>query len=70
MCPPASMGMARSALHNYEYKGYQIPKGTGVFVDVFSIHYDPQLWPEPYKFKPERFKNDYDKFTFLPFGVG
>lgn len=70
MFPPASMAMARRALDNYEYQDYKIPKGTGVFVDVFSIHNNPQFWPEPDKFRPERFESDYDKFTYLPFGIG
>ena len=32
--------------------GYNIPKGTTVMVNHFALHYDPNEWDEPYKFKP------------------
>ncbi len=70
MYPPASQFTARTAAEDYEYEGILIPKGTGVFIGVSSIHNDPILWPEPEKFRPERFKNDIDKLTYLPFGGG
>ena len=33
-----------------------IPAGTTVQLDVFSIHYDPQVWGpvSPFEFYPER----------------
>lgn len=55
--------------------GYTIPKGSMVFVNVWSIHRDPLLWEEPLEFKPERFMDKNcefsgNDFSFLPFGSG
>lgn len=54
-----------------------IPKDTKVFVNVWAIHRDPQLWEYPLEFRPERFlessgKFDYsgNNFVYLPFGSG
>ncbi|KAM7274938.1 hypothetical protein ACFE04_016804 [Oxalis oulophora] len=55
--------------------GYYIPPKTKVYINAWAIQMDPKLWPEPYKFKPERFLDrnvDFtgNDFTFLPFGSG
>lgn len=34
--------------------GHLIPAGITVEVPVSVLHYDPEYWPEPEKFKPER----------------
>ncbi|KAJ6641019.1 Cytochrome P450 3A24 [Pseudolycoriella hygida] len=70
MFPPASPGTSRVAQEDYELKGHHVPKGTGIFISVMSVHYDPQLWPEPYKFQPRRFEGEYNQLAFLPFGAG
>lgn len=64
-------------------KDYQIPgtniiidKGTGIIIPVLGLQRDPQFYPNPNNFEPERFlaMNALDKsfaeMPFLPFGVG
>ena len=45
-----------------------------VIVPVWSLHYDPEYWDEPQKFKPERFmpenKSKINPYVYLPFGQG
>ncbi|PON92928.1 Cytochrome P450, E-class, group I [Trema orientale] len=57
--------------------GYSVPKGSGVFVNVWAIHRDPSNWDNPLKFEPERFLEDGPKWDFsgsdlkyFPFGSG
>ena len=51
-----------------------IEKGINVSIPVFSLHRNPEYWPNPDKFDPERFnpnnEHSYPTFAFLPFGEG
>lgn len=53
---------------------FLIEKGRTVWVPISAIHRDPNYWPEPDKFDPERFNDENKKYivpgTFLPFGSG
>lgn len=35
--------------------GFQIPKGTDIFVSVYNLHRSPFFWDKPHEFEPERF---------------
>nr|BAP46308.1 cytochrome P450 [Phryma leptostachya] len=51
--------------------GYNIPKGTMIFVNAWAIHRDPKVWDEPLSFKPERFETlEVETHKLLPFGMG
>ncbi|XP_015284767.1 PREDICTED: cytochrome P450 3A19-like [Gekko japonicus] len=57
-----------------EINGITIPKGTVVMIPPYVLHLDPEYWPEPKEFRPERFskevKEKIDPYVFLPFGAG
>ena len=38
-----------------EIDGKHVPAKTLVFVNVWGLHHDPEVYPDPWKFKPERF---------------
>jgi cytochrome P450 len=49
--------------------GYKIPAGIGLGISMSAIHQDPSLYPEPDRFRPERFINQsYGPHEYLPFG--
>jgi cytochrome P450 len=48
-----------------------VPPGTLVLVDAWGIHHDPELYPDPARFAPERFLDGApERYTWLPFGGG
>jgi fatty-acid peroxygenase len=38
-----------------EWEGERVPVGSVVLLDLFGQNHDPELFPEPYAFRPERF---------------
>ena len=54
-----------------EIAGRTIPAGTGVAVFTQMIHAREELFPEPSRFRPERFaERSYTPFEFMPYGAG
>ncbi|KAJ9501497.1 hypothetical protein H2202_003291 [Exophiala xenobiotica] len=42
-----------------EYQGYKIPRGAAVIHNVYSINMDPARYPDPRRFEPDRYKDDF-----------
>ncbi|MFO7583184.1 MAG: cytochrome P450 [Anaerolineales bacterium] len=63
--------IARELVAPLELSGHTLLPGDSVGVSVMAIHHDPELYPEPDRFIPERFiGRNYSPFEFLPFGGG
>ena len=68
--------ITRSPSEDYTVAGtkFFIPKGCTVFVPIYSIHHDAEIYPDPETFDPTRFTPDEiakrEPCTFLPFGEG
>jgi cytochrome P450 len=51
--------------------GYELPAGLNVGIGILNVHRRPDLYPEPERFRPERFlERSYRPFEYLPFGGG
>lgn len=66
--------LLRKASNDYSIPGTNliIRKGTLILIPTYSIHMDPEHYPEPEKFDPERFSDENKErrhpMAFLPFG--
>ncbi|KAF2302145.1 hypothetical protein GH714_032932 [Hevea brasiliensis] len=51
--------------------GYDVPRGTLLLVNAWTIHRDPTIWDDPTSFKPERFDGgEGEGHKLMPFGLG
>ncbi|XP_031342518.1 cytochrome P450 4C1-like isoform X2 [Photinus pyralis] len=74
ICPSVPI-ISRSSEEDIELpSGYTIPKGTICFMHIFELHRNPEVFPNPEQFDPERFSNENSKhrhpFAYIPFSAG
>lgn len=54
--------------------GAILPKGTFIIIPSYAIHHDPEIYPLPENFDPERFSEEGRQtrhpYSYLPFGEG
>jgi enediyne biosynthesis protein E7 len=66
--------LTRRCVHADRLAGYQAPAGTDVFMSPYVVQRDPQHWPEPDAFQPDRFSAGAEsaahRFAFIPFSAG
>ena len=72
---PLPLLLPRQCRETCQVMGYDIPKGTSVFINVWAICRDAKYWEDAEEFKPERFEDtnlDYKGtcYEYLPFGSG
>lgn len=75
--PPAPM-TDRACIKDYKIDDDQtkfvIEKGQYLWIPVIGLHYNPEYFPNPDKYDPERFNDENIKNivpgTYIPFGIG
>ncbi|KAG1737540.1 cytochrome P450 [Suillus paluster] len=72
--PSAAEGLAHQTTKDVIWENYCIPAGTTVFGNHWAISRDPDVFPDPHAFKPERWLNDQGGLRkdhkFYTFGFG
>jgi cytochrome P450 len=54
-----------------EIGAWTYPRGACVVAHTYLIHHDPEIYPDPYAFRPERFLEESPgTYTWIPFGGG
>jgi cytochrome P450 len=54
-----------------EIGGWQYEPGVVLGANVWLVHHDPDVYPDPFAFRPERFLEEPPgTYTFIPFGGG
>jgi len=54
-----------------EIGGFSYPEGVVLMANAYLVHHDPEIYPDPYAFRPERFLDESPgTYTWIPFGGG
>ncbi len=70
LLPPTPTSM-RIAASPCEVGGFALPKGSTIFYSPFITHHLPELYEEPYRFKPQRWAAlSRSPYEYLPFAAG
>lgn len=73
--PPAG-SIVRVVTKDYECAEARmvLREGMSILIPVYAIHHDPDIYPEPEEFRPDRFSPEEIRkrpsCSFLPFGDG
>ncbi|MEP6896497.1 MAG: cytochrome P450, partial [Chloroflexota bacterium] len=68
---PAGAWTARIAMQDFELDSHALPKGTWIVMSPYITHRIPEIFPEPYRFMPERWLGaHFTSYEFMPFSAG
>jgi cytochrome P450 len=69
--PPAWV-LARRLVVERDVCGYALPVGSMLVASPWVVHRDPQWWPQPDAFRPERWLDEAQRprYAYFPFGGG
>lgn len=61
----------RLVKRSVEIGGVTYPPGVVLIANAYLVHHDPEVYPQPYAFRPERFlEQPPGTYTWIPFGGG
>ncbi|MBT8491845.1 MAG: cytochrome P450, partial [Deltaproteobacteria bacterium] len=53
------------------FRGFRLPAGSAIAPSIWLTHHNPAVYPEPHRFRPERFEGKrINPYAWLPFGGG
>ncbi|XP_069600465.1 cytochrome P450 4V2-like isoform X1 [Ranitomeya imitator] len=65
---------ARTICEDCTIRGFKVPKGVNVLIVPYALHRDPEYFPEPEEFRPQRFfpeaTNGRNPYAYIPFSAG
>jgi cytochrome P450 len=71
---PPAWTLGRQSLSDYVIDKYVIPSGSIILMSQYVMHHNPQYFPNPDVFVPDRwtkeFKSALPRFSYFPFGGG
>jgi cytochrome P450 len=66
--------MDRQVIHPFELASYSFPVGTLLVLSSYTLHRNPDYFPDPERFDPERFapgkEEALPRMAYMPFGDG
>ncbi|KAI1705037.1 cytochrome p450 domain-containing protein [Ditylenchus destructor] len=74
MCNLLPQNLYHRTMRDVEINGYKIPKSTNVVPQICCVLFDEKIFPEPNRFKPERFIDENGQLMkveeLIPFSIG
>ncbi|XP_039304256.1 cytochrome P450 4C1 isoform X2 [Solenopsis invicta] len=71
---PSVYFIMRVTSEETQLKSYLIPAGTTMHLHIYGVHRDPNFWPNPEKFDPDRFLPENIRnrhpYSYIPFSAG
>jgi cytochrome P450 len=68
---PVIPGVARRVTVPWRLGEYRVPANTPVAISIALLHHRPDVYPDPFAFRPERFLGrSPGTYTWIPFGGG
>jgi len=73
---PSAPLLSRRCEYKYQIpnSNVELPAGMRVIIPIYGFHHDPNYYPDPARFNPERFTEENKRtrhpYTYLPFGEG
>jgi len=68
---PVIPAVARRLQSPMTIGGVDLPKGVVAVPNIYLVHRNPDVWPDPHRFDPQRFIDQRPTpYTFFPFGGG
>ena len=69
--PVLANAAPRLVMEEIEIGDWEYPVGCSLVANGYLIHHDPDIYPDPYAFRPERFVDEKPgTYTWIPFGGG
>jgi cytochrome P450 len=69
--PALPTSSPRKVGRRIEIGGWSYDPGVQLVANIYLLHHDPEIYPEPYAFRPERFlEREPGTYTWIPFGGG
>ncbi|XP_061357357.1 cytochrome P450 81Q32-like [Gastrolobium bilobum] len=71
--PVAPLMIPHESSKDCNVGGFDIPGGTMLLVNLWTLHRDAKWWVEPTRFEPERFEGEQGcdvLYNMIPFGIG
>ncbi|RLU26742.1 hypothetical protein DMN91_000539 [Ooceraea biroi] len=71
---PSVLLITRTLVEDVMLKSYLVPAGVELYIDILSLHKNPEFWPNPEVFDPDRFLPELVQnrhpFVYIPFSAG
>ncbi|KAF7994830.1 hypothetical protein HCN44_004302 [Aphidius gifuensis] len=69
---PSAPTISRKLTEDLQFGKYTVPAGCNLNLHIYQLHLDPDIWPNPKKFDPDRFldSNKRHPYAYVPFSAG